>query len=950
MRSARIIALLSLSLATQAALARGADDVPNTVGELVESNGLATNGWLVVKTPSIVRMNRSTQLDTDERSAIDNYDALLKLKASDTVRADTMSHIAWLNLDLAQRHPTSASRELQTAITVYRRLSNELPADPGRDKTLYQLARAYQLAGEDDACIGALTELTQRYPHSSLAADAAFRAGEMLYAQGRYPAAAAQYEIALTEGGATFSALAQYKLAWSDYKQRRYALALPLALTLLDRYLPPGTLADPKAALAAVSGPHAEITADSLRLVDLSFIALGGADPIGTYFVGERYVPRFDALLYASVADRLLSRQRYGDAAALDAAFVAAHADHPLAPLFLKRQIAALDRGGFTQQEADAKAQYIAHFEPGAPYWHGHTPDPAVLADVHEQLGQLARYRQARAQAMPTVAGAEREAAFAAAATAYQKLLDDFPNDPNRQDVELSFADTLLQGGHAADAAQRYDRVAYQYPAGPVASGAAFAEVQTYRALADNATGTARQAALLHSVDASVKLAAHFPTHPQRDAVLVRAAQDLHGIGDDARALAIATPLTDPHTGALDPALRRQALTVVADAHFARHEYAAAQSAYAALLATADSAPAGHSVLAEQLAQSIYRQGEAARDAGDLRTAAAAFANVSAATPDATLVAQADYDAAHAFVALKDWPAAERMLEQFRQRFASNPLIPDADKMLADAYYADGRYGQAAAPYERIAARTSETAAVRVDAAWFAASSADKAGDGARAATAYASYLSMGDPDTRRAIAVRERLAQLAETAHDTASQRRWLQSIVDADTAAGAQRDAGTRLAAARAALTLGRLDAAAAQQVALTMPLDASLARRRKTMQTALQAFDRAAGYDFAETTTAALLETGIAYHAFAQAIEAIAPPRGASAADLENWHAALAKEAQPFDAKARAALEVNLSHAGAGVWNESIRISAQLLAQMDPALYGKSDERDANDPNLR
>lgn len=950
MSASRLIATTSLICVLTASSVYADEEARNTVGSLVESNGMAKDGWLVVRTPTILSAERSSQLVTDERSAIVNFNALLDLSANDAIRADAMRRVAWLNLRIAQRSLAPRSEQLVTAIVLYERLLKELPDDAENDVTLYQLAHAYQLEGRDDASIDALTRLTASFPHSALVGDAAFRAGELLYSKGRFAEAQAQYSIALDDGGKNLIDPARYKLAWSEYKQGKYSAAVPMAFLALDKYLPPGDLSDPDKSLGAVDGAHAELVADSLRLADLSLIAMGGGDAIGKYFAEAKYEPRFGVLLYASVATMLLVRQRYGDAAAVDAAFVERHPDHPLAPIFLKHQIDALDRGGFVEQEAQAKAQYIAHFEPGASYWHGKKPDAEIMANVHTQIGDLAQYQHARAQALPAASKVERAAAFALAANTYQKLLDDFPDDSKRQEVEMQLGDTLLEADRMDEAARRYDHVAYDFGNSAIASAAALAEVQTYRSEASTMTGDTQHSVLLKSVDASVRLAATFPGHPQKNAVLVRAAQDLHGMGEDARAITVAAPLTDPRAGGVDPASRQQALAVVGDAHFARHEYAAAEASYAALLATAGTLPVERTAVVDQLAASIYRQGEAARDAGDMRTAANAFARVGEVTPDATLRANADYDAGRALVVLKDWSAAETMLEGFRSRFASNRLLPDADRMLADAYYADSKYPKAGLAYQRIATRREEPVAVRVDAAWLAAQSNDRIGDDTRTALAYETYLTFNDGNVRRVIAARERLAQLADTRHDSITQRRWLKSVVDADMAAGVQRDDATRFAAANAVLTLGRLDAADAQRIGLTMPLATSLPRRQKAMQAAASEFNAVAGYGLADTTTAAALDMGVMYRSFADAIQKITPPPGTRADDLNVWHAALVKEAQPFDAKATAALEANVVRSAQGVWNRSVQISAHLLADMNPAVYGKNDEREASDADLR
>src|SRR3546814_20387354 len=80
------------------------------------------------------------------------------------------------------------------------------------------------------------------------------------------------------------------------------------------------------------------------------------------------------------------------------------------------------------------------------------------------------------------------------------------------------------------------------------------------------------------------------------------------------------------------------------------------------------------------LAAAIYKQGEAARDAGDMKTASQQFLRVGQVTPTAKIRATAEYDGAAALIALQDWPQAARVLENFRSLFPGTPLAAAYDQ------------------------------------------------------------------------------------------------------------------------------------------------------------------------------------------------------------------------------------------------------------------------------
>ena len=91
--------LLPLLFVSAAALA-AADPSP-TVGSVTKNNGRKENGRLIVRTPSILRVQASSPLAADIREAIVHYDRVLELPAAPQVRAEAMRRAAYLRLRLA---------------------------------------------------------------------------------------------------------------------------------------------------------------------------------------------------------------------------------------------------------------------------------------------------------------------------------------------------------------------------------------------------------------------------------------------------------------------------------------------------------------------------------------------------------------------------------------------------------------------------------------------------------------------------------------------------------------------------------------------------------------------------------------------------------------------------------------------------------------------------------
>src|SRR6185436_2180645 len=109
----------------------------------------------------------------------------------------------------------------------------------------------------------------------------------------------------------------------------------------------------------------------------------------------------------------------------------------------------------------------------------------------------------------------------------------------------------------------------------------------------------------------------------------------------------------------------------------------AAEVAYARVLELVPGDDAERQSLVDNLAASIYKQGEQANAAGDYRAAADNFLRLKEAAPTSGVRPAAEYDAAVALVKLEDWTKAADVLDEFRRAFPNHALAPEATKQLA---------------------------------------------------------------------------------------------------------------------------------------------------------------------------------------------------------------------------------------------------------------------------
>src|SRR5260370_21453330 len=83
-----------------------------------------------------------------------------------------------------------------------------------------------------------------------------------------------------------------------------------------------------------------------------------------------------------------------------------------------------------------------------------------------------------------------------------------------------------------------------------------------------------------------------------------------------------------------------------------------AEHAYTQVLAVTPEGDVSRTALVDNLAASIYKQGELANGAQDYRAAADHFLRIRTAAPTSSIRATAEYDAGAALIRMQDWKAA----------------------------------------------------------------------------------------------------------------------------------------------------------------------------------------------------------------------------------------------------------------------------------------------------
>ena len=877
--------------------------------------------------------------------ARDSYRAFLDLVSDDPLlRAEAMRRLGDLELEateaqqLVENVDALGQAGFDNAVSLYQQLLEAYPDYRRNDTVLYQLARAYEIGGRNEDALLVLDELVKRYPDTPLIDEVQFRRGEMLFLRKNYNDAEIAYDAVADYGEASrFYEQSLYKLGWSQFKLAWHEDSLAPFFELLDRKIGGIELADGDERLAALSRAEQELVEDTFRVLSLSFSYLEGADSIDAY-LASREPPAYSHVVYRNLGDLYLDKERYVDAAGAYEAFVRRDPHHPKAPLLQVEVIEAYKQGGFPSLVLEGKKGFVERYGMDGDFWVRNTREEnlAVANHLKANLTDLAQYYHAEAQQDG------KKTDYQEAARWYRKYLAYFPGETDSANTNFLLAEILFESEDYESATLEYERTAYAYPLNEKSAEAGYAALLAYRehekVLADDA---AAQAAWHQKyLDSGLRFADTYPEHPESAAVLTTVAEELFAQNQFDLAIAVGQTVVGRQPP-VEPSLARTAWTVVAHSQFDIGLFDQAERSYYELrrFTPADDQEAGEEI-EQRIASSIYKQGEQARDAGDLATAVTHFTRLGQVVPDSEIRETAEYDAAAALIAMQAWDRASGVLEQYRRDYPDSQFADDVTQKLAVTYMSAGRGTEAAAEFERIANADGSSEEVRREALWKAAELYESGGAVAREQRVLEDIVARYPRPVAESIEARHRLLEIAEATGDNRARMARLEDLVRADAAAGAERSDRTRFLAATASLALSEPALRRFEVVKLNQPLADSMKRKRALMEEVIDAYSKAADYGIAEVTTAATFQLGRVYESFAADLMDSERPGELDAAALEQYELLLEEQVYPFEEKAIELFKANADRAPDGVYDEWVQKSFERLANLLPARYAKME----------
>ncbi|MES2918564.1 MAG: tetratricopeptide repeat protein [Pseudomonadota bacterium] len=819
------------------------------------------------------------------------------------------------------------------ALALYQQLLDKYPNYERNDQVLYQMSRAHEELGNVDEAMNVMNRIVKEYPESRYVDEIQFRRGEYYFTRRKFLEAEKAYLGIVKSGERSFYyELALYKLGWTFYKQDMHEDAMHQFIGLLDYKVRTGyDFEHPK------DEAEQKRIEDTHRIISLSFSSMGGPEAVVAYF--DKYGKRaYEVDIYRNLGEHYLEKRRYADAALSYQTFVKSNPFHKVAPHFDMRVIEIYKQGGFPQLVIDANKAFSTNYGLKSAYWTHFNVEsyPEVLALLKSTLKELANYYHALYQDKQfDKAKADN---FREAGHWYHEFLDSFPKDAETPVMNYQFADLLLENKSFGEAAREYERTAYDYPAHAKSAGAGYAAVYAYREHLALATDPQKAGVKQEVIRSSLRFADAFPQHEKAALVMGAALEDIYAGKDYAFAVTTGRKMLTQFPAA-EPKLRSSAWLVVAHSSYELAQYKDAEEGYVSVLALTGQDDSTRQGLVENLAASIYKQGEQANAAADYLAAADHFLRVATVAPTSKIRATADFDGATALVHLKSWERAAEVLLMFRKNYPGHQLQPDVTKKVAYVYQQAEKLALAAAEYERIETENKDEQ-IRREALELAAELYMKAKSPEQALKVHRRYIAYFPQPVGQSIEVRNKVAEILKAEGGKADYLKELKAIVDADLGAGKERNDRTRYLGGTAALILTEPKFTEYADLKLTQPFDKSLKKKSAALKATSEVFSKLTSYQVGDVTAAATYYIAEIYFNFSESMKTSERPKGMDELEAEEYEEALDEKAYPFEEKAIQIHEKNTDLMTQGVYNNWIDKSFERLATLMPGRYAKPE----------
>lgn len=895
--------------------------------------------------PANIRLMNNEDLDITHDEVMEKYRAYLEVSTDAELKVRTHHRIANLRLQKDEfiweggdESDEAKARIEQTdfgqdSIADYEELLAKHPDRNDNDIALYQLAKAYSLAGEPFETIRVLEELTESFPRSSYYLESLFRLGEVYYSNGVYDLAENSYQRLIDHGSDKnkYFLNAMYLLAWSQFKQNNYDDSLLSFTSVLDLEFPTDDH------ILTASSSQQDMMNDILRIMAITFDYLGDWENIDQFYevIGGRH---YEYLIYDTLANQYYEKNYYKSGASTLRAFINRYPQDVLAPAFYQRVIEGYAKAQYPTLLRKHKKLFIKKFGVGNTYWatHNLAVQDTIKPALSTYIWDLARFNHAWGQRKKNKA--EKKERLQEAIDWYSEYIRSFPSAEDTAKAHFLLAEVAYQIKQYPLAKDHYEIVAYQYPEYEKSAEAGYAAILTYSKHHPKRAGKLIWRQL--TVASAMRFVQEFPEDERRGQVLVNTSEMLLTDKYYEQALATAN-LAWQSEGDLSERHRYGASLVRSHSSFHLEQFVEAEQAIIEALAYKKIKKSVHKGLREKLAASVYKQGEMAKASGDYEAAVKNWLRIAKLVPESDIKVSAEFDAATLLMATENYDQAVPVLLQFRKTYPKHRLVKNIPSKLIVAYESQENWHDAAFELKRIWQLGGDKDQQRI-ALFQSAEYFEKAGDLDNALAMYKRYAHDYRRPFNPAIEAHHKLDEIYLANGDDTKRLFWMNKIVWLHLGAKSDRTDRSKYLAAKASFELAENERIKYEKVKITLPLNKSINKKNKRMKAALERYTQSVQIGVLEFTTSATFRIAELYSQFSQGLLASDRPSGLDELELEEYSYLLEDQAFPLE---EAAIEVHQTNTGRtfdGLYDKWVKKSFGSLANLMPAQYAKYEKQ--------
>ena len=839
------------------------------------------------------------------------------------------------------------------AIKAYRNILDKYPDSPDNAEVLYQLAKAYDMEGDQEEALKMLTQLTTRHPTYPNLAEAYFRKGDIHFNNQDYRRAEQSYHAVTQLDKSKLAINAHYMLGWAYYKQTEYNKSIDAFTYVLDQLL------INQSSIENLGKAEKPLVKDTLHSMTLALDRIGGAETIASLeaIATKNYV----WMIYEDIGEHYLEKELYEDSATAFRLFVNNHRHSVQAPMLHEKLINTYIKGGFPRKALDEKEAYVNAYGLHSDYQGNRGGMPTnVSHSIKVYLDELARHYYNEGQDYQELVAelAEKKnrddkeiaeksimsiASFDRAADFYQQYVATFPDEARSDELYFRKADAFFLAKRYAEAVADSERVAYR-PKGKSAekhaANAGYAAIISYQKHIETLPADSQDVKKwqAQAVESSLQFAKTFHTDSRSPMVLTNAAEYLFSLDQYQRALEVSGGLI-ANNPQLDKTLKKTAYGIMAHSHFKLGDYQNAENNYLNQRELVDRTSDEYTQISERLAAAIYKKSEGIVDSGEKEAAIGQLLKIKTLTPDSTIRVTAQFDAASMLLELEQWDRAITELKELAALYPEHELAVEFPRKLAFAYEKNENWALAAESYLGLSEKDPD-AEVRREALFLAATMFEKNKNYATSIEHFKSYDATYEKPFTSRMEARYHLATQYEKLGDTEKQLFWLKRLIEGDQKAGPQRTDRSRWLGAWANIKYGDYYAAEFSSHKLYLPLVKSLPAKNKSLESAVKQYQSSADYGILEFVTMSSFKIANLYQQFAMELRASSKPAGLSPDEQTIYAEIIEEQALPFDGLAIELHQANIDRAWEGKFNEWIDRSFAEMMKLNPARYNKTE----------